>query len=171
VRRPRLPLLLALCGGLGHAAATAEFSTRPPPPPLPLPPGAAAPAPAPAAPPRAPAAGPWPEQVARPLFAATRRPPEASRPPPAAAAAPEPPPPEAAIGVVLRPGEAAATAAAAALLRLADGRTARVAVGDSVEGGWRVTRIFAEGVELARGGRVVTLAARVPAAEGLARAE
>jgi hypothetical protein len=35
--------------------------------------------------------------------------------------------------------------------------------------GWRVARIFAEGVDLTRGEQRLTLPARAPAAEGLAR--
>ncbi|MBV1800137.1 hypothetical protein [Siccirubricoccus sp. G192] len=57
-----------------------------------------------------------------------------------------------------------------ALLRLADDRTARVVEGEEVEG-WRVARIFAEGVDLTRGEQRLTLLARALAAEGLARGE
>jgi hypothetical protein len=108
-------------------------------------------------------AGPWPEQVDRPLFASGRRPPA----PPAAPAAveapaPEPPPPLAATGVVLRP------AGSVALLRLADERVVRATEGEQVEG-WSVARIDPEGVELIRGGERLRLPVRARAAEGVLR--
>lgn len=158
--KARLPLLLAVCAGLGWIAveggatstalpdaarrATAETL-------------AAAPVALPPLP-----AGPWPEQVRRPLFAPDRRPPAASPPPAVAEAPPETPPPVAASGVVLRPS------GAMALLRLADERTVRAVEGDEVEG-WRVARIGAEGVQLSRGDRVLHLPVRARAAEGMLR--
>jgi general secretion pathway protein N len=115
----------------------------------------------------APARGPWPEQVARPLFAQTRRPPPPPEAPPLGVAPPEPelPPPLAATGVVI-----GGAGPSVALLRLADGGHARAVEGEEL-GGWRVERISAEGVELARGTQRIQLAPRAPSAPGLLRGE
>lgn len=160
--RIRTTLLLATCAGLGWLAAQGAAGD-----------GGSWGLPAPAlagpvpvarvqvSPPPAPVRAAWEEQVARPLFAATRRPPEPPAAPALVAAPePEPPPPAAASGVVLRPD------GGLALLRLADSRVVRVQEGEEVEG-WQVTRISAGGVEVARGGQSLTLPTRMAAAEGL----
>jgi general secretion pathway protein N len=158
------PLLLLLtCAGLAWLAADGDAATRDAAPPHLA--GPAAPDARPvvlAALPAQPA-GPWPEQVERPLFAPGRRPPA----PPAAPAAveappPEPPPPVAASGVVLRP------AGSLALVRLADERVVRATEGERIEG-WLVARIDAEGVEFSRGDERLRLPVRARAAEGVLR--
>ena len=118
---------------------------------LPVP--AVAPRPTPVLPPAA--TGPWPVQLARPLFERERRMPA---PPPEAAALrePEPDPPTSASGIVVGP------AGPVALLRLGDGRLVRASEGSEIAG-WRVARIGATSVELRRGERMVTLSARLAA--------
>lgn len=127
---------------------------------VPLPPAPQTQLPAaiqPGVPPLPPArSGPWPEQVARPLFEPDRRPPS---PPtgPHELAEPdfEPPPPSAAAGIVVGPG------GPVALLRLADGRLLRAPEGAEVDG-WHVARIAPTTVELRRGERRLSLSARLP---------
>ena len=157
----RLLFLLLACSAAGYLS----FARDAQPPPPPLQPQAGAPfIPASIAPLPEPSAGPWPEQVARPLFSPERRLPQAAAAPPVPRTSPEPPPPLAATGVALRPG------GALALLKLADDRIVRVAVGDEVDG-WQVARISGDGVHLTRGRRSLTLTARVASADGLARVE
>jgi hypothetical protein len=153
-------VLALVCGALGWASLPAGGPVvLPAPMPEAVPPARLAPVPVLPAP----AAGPWAEQVERPLFASDRRPPVAPAALPLAEpAAPEPPPPVAAAGVVLRPE------GAVALLRLVDERVVRAAEGEEVEG-WQLTRIGAEEVELTRGEQSVRLPARLRAAEGVLR--
>lgn len=154
----RLLLPLLALGGLAWLGLAERGEDGPPPAPV-LPAGAVPVIPALPPPP----AGPWAEQVERPLFVPGRRPPEVAAPL-AEASEPEPEAPAAALGVVLREGRALA------LLRLADGRSLRVAVGEAPDG-WEVVRITGEEVELRRGARSLTLGARLSGAEGLRRVD
>jgi hypothetical protein len=160
------PLILLLtCSGLAWLAADGDPATRDAaPPPQPALAGTlddarqVAVAALPAQP-----AGPWLEQVDRPLFSPGRSPPALPAAPAAVKAPPpEPPPPVAASGVVLRP------AGSVALVRLADERTVRAAEGEQVEG-WLIARIDAEGVELSRGEDRLRLPVRARAADGVLR--
>ncbi|MCR0983645.1 hypothetical protein [Roseomonas populi] len=157
----RLPLLAAACLGLGYLSTREQAVTLPSLPAI----GQAATTGAVSGiaivPPPDPPAGPWSEQSERPLFSMGRRPP-AKAAPEVAEQPEEAPPPTAASGVIVR------AESSLALLRLADGRLMRVAVGDQVDG-WQVERISGEGVELMRGTRSLSLGARVPSAVGVVR--